>query len=221
MQAVAGALAIASLLAARSARAQTAADGGRLEVAIGAARIGSLDFGSTTATETTATLSQTPIFTSATTLGAASVVEARVGWRWTRAFTVEAEASFGRPVLRIDVANDIELAPSTTASEKMEQFTIGGAVLWHLPVGGRAVPFAAAGGGYLRTLHENATLVQTGHYYQFGGGVDVLLASRPQAKLSVLGVRAEARAIVRVKGAAFDDNARTAPAAGASLFLRF
>ena len=35
------------------------------------------------------------------------------------------------------------------------------------------------------------------------------------------GVRVDVRAFVRSKGVAFDDGAKTSPAAGASLFVRF
>jgi hypothetical protein len=149
-------------------------------------------------------------------------VEGRVGWRLARALTAEARASFGPPELRIAVSNDVEGAPSATVSERVRQFTIGGALVWNVPIGSpRVSPFAAAGGGYLRQLHESATLVQTGRYYDVGGGVTVMLLSRAASRLKGIGVRVDARAIVRVKGVAFDDSPRAAPAAGASLFVRF
>ena len=75
------------------------------------ARMGPLDFGSSGGNETTPTLTHAPVFTTSTTLGAASVGEGRIGWRWTLgASTREAEASFGRPALRIAVADDVERA---------------------------------------------------------------------------------------------------------------
>ena len=215
-------LCAAALVAARPAAAQQPVDGGRLELSGGAVWAGALALGSAAATETSSSGQPEPIFATSTTLGALAAFEARVGWRFARAFTVEADAAVGKHDLRIAVSNDVEGAPAATVAERVEQFTIGGALVWYAPIASpRVRPFAAAGGGYLRALHENATLVQTGHYYQFGGGADVLLMSRDPARLKSLGVRVDARALVRVKGVAFDDAAHTAPAVGASLFVRF
>jgi hypothetical protein len=207
----------------RPASAQSAdVDAGRLEVAFGALWIGEQALGSTTATETTPTLGRLPLFTTTSTLAAAPAIEGRVGWRIARALTAEAEASYGQPDLKIAISNDFEGAPATTASERVQQFTIGGALVWSLPIRIRRLePFVTGGAGYLRQLHENATLVQTGRYYQFGGGVMVLLASHPDSFLKAMGLRVDARAVIRVNGVAFDSSAHAVPAAGASLFVRF
>jgi hypothetical protein len=212
----------AALVIARPAAAQQPVDGGRLELSAGVVWAGALGLGSAAATETSASGQPVTIFGTSTTLGALAAFEGRVGWRFARSFTAEADAAVGKHDLRIAVSNDIEGAPAATVTERVDQFTIGGALVWHAPFGSpRVRPFAAAGGGYLRALHENATLVETGHYYQFGGGADVLLMSRDPARLKSVGVRVDARALVRVKGVAFDDAAHTAPAVGASVFVRF
>jgi hypothetical protein len=209
-------------MTARAASAQQPVDVGRLELSAGVVWGGGLDLGSAAATETSPAGQPVPIFATSTTLGALAAFEGRIGWRFSRSFTAEADATVGQHDLRIALSNDVEGAPAATVSERVDQFTIGGALLWHAPLGSpRLRPFAAAGGGYLRALHENATLAQTGHYYQFGGGVDVLLASRGTARLKAVGVRVDARALVRINGVAFDAAARTAPAAAASLFVRF
>jgi len=61
----------------------------------------------------------------------------------------------------------------------------------------------------------------TGRYYQVGGGVTYLFRSRPDRVLKGLGLRAEARAIARQQGVAFDTNAHLAPTLAAALFARF
>jgi len=210
-------------LADRAASAQpVGADAGRLELSAGAAWLGSQSLGSATAAETTSTLSTLPLFSTTSTLGGAPMVEGRVGWRVLRALSAEADASYSRPELRIAAAGDAEGAAALTAVERIQQFTIGGAIVWHLPIGmSRAEPFVTAGGGYLRQLHENATLVQTGRYYQFGGGLTVPLASRRRSRRAALGLRIDARAMVFVDGVAFDSSAHVAPVVGASLFVRF
>ena len=197
-------------------------DPGHLEVAFGTLWIGSQALGARPATETTPTLSTLTLFDSSSTLNSAPGLEGRIGWRIMRSLTVEAEASVAQPELAIAITNDREDAPVVTLTERLQQFTIGGAVVWSLPVQLRRVrPFITGGAGYLRQLHENATLVQTGRYYQFGGGFAVLLASRPDSFLKAMGLRIDARGMVRMDGVAFDSTARLAPAAGASFFVRF
>jgi len=206
----------------RPAFAQSGNDGGRIEISAGGAWVGSLDFGSATAVETTPTLGARPLFTASTTVAPLPIVEGRVGWRFTRSVTAELEGSYGRPELRIALSNDDENAPPVTASERVQQYTVGGALVWHLPVGSpRVSPFATAGAGYLRQLHESGTLAQTGRYYQFGGGLTVLIASRGNAFVKTMGIRLDARALIRTNGIAYDDAARAAPVAGASFFVRF
>jgi len=185
-----------------------------------------LSFGSRDANETTSTLAQLPLFSASTRLAGAPSVEGRIGWRLSSTLMVEGDASYGRPELQVTVTNDVEAgltSSSVTAAERIEQFTVGGSVVWYAPVrqSSRFAPFLTAGGGYLRQLHETATFVQTGRYYQFGGGLAFPLTSRPVGRLKSVGVRIDARGLVRVDGVAFDRNARIVPAAGGSLFVRF
>ena len=227
MSAAARACVAAALCAAHagSACAQpAAAPDGRLEIAVGASWVGPLSFGSRDANETTSTLGTLTLFSTSTRLGGAPSVDGRVGWRLSRALMVEGEASYGRPELQVTISNDQEAgltASSVTASERLEQFTAGGSIVWLVRPTPRVSPFLSAGAGYLRQLHETATLVQTGRYYQVGGGILFPLTSRPRGRLKTMGVRIDARGLVRVDGVAFDGTARLAPQAGASLFIRF
>ena len=207
----------------RAALAQSADENaGRLELAFGALWTGQQPLGSRPANETTPTLGTAPLFNSSTTLLGAPGLEARVGWRFARTLTAEADASVSRPDLSVAISNDRELAAPVTVTERLQQFTIGGALVWSLPIRIRRVaPFVTGGAGYLRQLHENATLVQTGRYYQFGGGFTVLLASRPDSVLKAMGLRVDARGISRVNGVAFDSTTHVVSAAGASFFVRF
>ena len=54
--------------------------------------------------------------------------------------------------------------------------------------GARVAPFAAGGAGYLRSCTRTATLVQTGRYYQFGGGVTCCWRRAPTRRHAI-GVR--------------------------------
>jgi len=48
-----------------------------------------------------------------------------------------------------------------------------------------------------------------------------LLFARPRGLVNAMGLRVDARAVVRTKGVAFDDGGHASPAVGASAFVRF
>lgn len=195
----------------------------RVELGVGVEWIGRQPLGDIAATETTGAGAKQTLFTASSELAAAGGFTGRAGVRLGRSLALEAEGSYLKPQLRIALSGDSEGAAAVTAAETLEQFTIGGAVLWYLPVRRmpRVTPFATAGGGYLRQLHEAATLAETGRYYQFGGGVSFLLVPGRRYHTKGMGARVDARAVVRSRGVAFDGGSQTSPAAGASLFVRF
>ena len=206
---------------ARAAAAQGVLASGRLEIAGGAAWLGTQTFGSANATETTPSGSTLSLFTTSSELGRATSFDARVGVRIAGTLVVEADATYARPELRVTIANDIENGPSITAVERLQQYMIGGGATWYVPGGSRLVPFVAGGGGYLRQLHDRALLVETGTYYQLGGGVLYLLSAHPDNRLKASGIRADVRAVIVNGGAAFDGGRHTAPAVAGSYFVRF
>ncbi len=56
---------------------------------------------------------------------------------------------------------------------------------------------------------------------EIGGGASSLLISRSHFHVKGVGVRVDLRAIQRSRGVAFDGGGHTAPAFGASAFVRF
>lgn len=203
--------------------AQAAVPSSRLELSAGVLWIGQQPLGDTTITETTSTGAPRTLFTTSGELAAAPGFAGRVGVRLTRSLVAEAEASYIKPQLRIALGNDVEGAASTTAAETVEQFTIGGGALWYLPGARtrRVAPFATAGGGYLRQLHEQETFVETGRYVRFGGGASILLVTGRHWHSKGIGARVEAGAVIRSRGVRFDGGSTTSPAAGVSAFVRF
>jgi hypothetical protein len=196
----------------------------RVDVGLGVMWMGRQPLGDRTATETTASGGALALFKTSSELTARAGVDGRIGVRLTRSLVVEGEASYLKPQLSIAVSGDSEGAAAVTAAETVEQFTIGGGVRWYVPGrhwSPRFAPFATAGGGYLRQLHEKATLVETGRYYQIGGGVSALLFRGGRFHTTGVGVRADVRALIRSKGVAFDGGTKASPAAGVSAFLRF
>jgi hypothetical protein len=196
----------------------------RFEAAFGALWIGRQPLGASSANETKSTGDSTPLFSTSSDLAGAAGIDGRVGVRVTRSLVAEVEASYAKPQLRIAISGDAEGAAATTATETVQQFTVGAGVLWYLPNRGwtpRLAPFAMAGGGYLRQLHDQATLIETGRFYQFGGGATYLLFSSPHFHTKGIGARADVRALIRSKGIAFDGGGHPSPAFGASAFVRF
>jgi len=206
-----------------SATAASAEPPPRLEVSAGIEWIGGASFGTTSANEVVANGGAFPLFSVSTELAAAVGVDARVGWRLWRMFAVEAAGSYSRPELRSTTAADVEGAPPITAADRLRQFTVEGAVLvspdrWRL--GPRAAPFLSAGAGYLRHLHEGDAFAENGQVYAFGGGVKIPMVSRERAPRT-FGLRADARALVRVRGAAIDGASHVSPAFSLSAYVGF
>ncbi len=100
---------------------------------------------------------------------------------------------------------------------------VGGSLAVRLPqlrFGGRAVPFVEVGAAYLRQVYDTLELATTGQTFHVGGGAAVPLVPR-RGRRPALDVRVDARALARRKGIALDGRSHVAPAAGASLVLRF
>ncbi|MCU1384778.1 MAG: hypothetical protein JWL71_3475 [Acidobacteria bacterium] len=213
----------AALTPASSASAQSAdPPASRVEVGAGGMWIGRQVLGAGTVTETTASGGTRALFTQSSELGGIAGVSVRAGVRLTRSLVVEAEGTYLKPPLRITLSDDVEGAAAVTATETVEQFTAGGGLLWYLPIrSSRFAPFARAGGGYLRQLHEQATLVDTGRYVEVGGGASLLLVAARHFHTKGMGVRIDIRALRRSKGVKFDGGSTTSPAASVSAFVRF
>jgi hypothetical protein len=208
----------------RTACAQSApATGpGRIEASIGALWVGRQALGAADANETTPTGGALKIFTTSTELAAVSGFEARVAVRVGRSLEVEMEGSYGQPELRVAISADSEGAPNSTAVEQVQQFTIGGGAVWYLPrLAPRLAPFVTGGLGQLRQMHQDRIALETGLYYQVGGGVKYFFFSRPGGFFNAFGARADVRALVRIKGVAFDESGHASPAVGVSAFVRF
>jgi hypothetical protein len=215
----------AAVLQATPAFAQSSAVAAyHVEIGAGVIWMGREPIGMRTATETTGAGGTASLFNTSSELGGAAGFDGRIGVPLSRSLVAEAEASYLKPQLRIATSGDTEGAAAVTASETIQQFTVGGNLRWMLPGrrwSARLAPFVLGGGGYMRQLHDQATLLETGHFYQFGAGVETLLMARRRFPGRGVGARADVRAVVRGKGIAFDGGSKTSPAAGVSAFVRF
>lgn len=214
-----------AMTCASTAGAQSSApiDPGRFEVGVGLRWTGRASFGSREANETTSAGTPSTIFTTSSELASASGIEGRAGIHLTRRLRAEAAGSYGTPQFVTRVTLDIESSTPVRATERIQEFTIQGAMVWDLAVprlGARTTPFVSAGAGYLRQLHAGGVLAASGQVYEIGGGVKHLVVSRDHARLKGIGVRADARVVARAKGVAIDRRTHLSPVLGASIFIR-
>lgn len=196
----------------------------RVEIGAGLTWMGVATIGSSDANETTPSGGSLRLFSTSTDLGAAPGVDARVSVRLTDLLQLEGATSYSTPSVRTTIRNDVETRDQTTATEAVKQIVVGADLLVFLSrqrAGRRGTPFVSAGAGYLRQLHEGATLVQTGRTFQAGGGVKFVLVARNRSPLRTVGVRADARAVARASGVTLDGRTHLSPALGAGLFFGF
>jgi hypothetical protein len=187
-----------------------ASDLGRVEATTRAASVG------------TATAPAFRLFTTASELGAAPGAVVAVLLPVSRQWAVAVRGAAARPTLTTRISNDAEGTPSAEATEEIADYTVDLSVLYQLPrLGGRrARPYLVAGGGYLRQLHEDNALVETGRTWHGGGGLRWWLRGGDQTTRAV-GLTGEVRWVWRSDGIAFADGARALPAAALGLFVGF
>jgi hypothetical protein len=195
---------------------------GSWEVSGGLLWQGGFDLGSADAELTrnpTTGTSPYDLFSSDSKLGSGIGFQGRITGYLSRNLAIEGGLRLTRPVLSIRLTGDVEAAPNETADETLTQYVIDGSVLWHFQAfhRGRAVPFAAAGAGYIRDLHEGSELAENGTDYHATAGLKWWFSNRPRR----LGLRAEAGFSVRDGGFDFRDGRRTVPIAAVSLAYIF
>lgn len=206
------------------AQARPADRGDRFDVSFGGMWIGGAGLGSTSADIRANNVTPTPfrLFAAETRVASAPGWDARIGYWLTRSVVVEGGVARVRPELRTRIASDAEGAAVLTATERLHQYFIDARVIWLLPrfSFGGTVPFVSVGAGYLRQLHEDRTLVETGQVYQTGGGVRRRLMT-DVGWFRAIGVRLDGRVYVLVDGVQLEDRPRTHGAFSGSVYLTF
>lgn len=144
----------------------------------------------------------------------------QIGIALSRTLALEGSASYGLPRIAVSITGDAEAPAQELPGEQVEQYQFEAGLTWQLPIriGRRVAPFATLGGGYLRQLHEDRTLVETGQVYHAGVGARYWLrGGGPGAK--ALGVRGDARLNFRRHGIDFDGQMRAYPSVSLSAFI--
>jgi hypothetical protein len=167
------------------------------------------------------------LFTADSRMKSAWSPELRVGFALTPALAIDGGISFGRPRIGVAISQDGEAPAQALDGEKLDQYQIEAGVTWQppmptrwrrAPIAQRLAPFVLAGGGYLRQLHEDRALAETGTLYYAGGGVRYWLRGGRSASIDV-GVRADARINFRQDGIDFENKRRTYPSVSLMLFV--
>jgi len=198
----------------------------RVEVDAGGGILGGAGLGSADANLRASDPARRPfrLFGTGSRFASAPTFHVRAGVALTRRIGVEGGLLLSHPDLRTSISGDVENAPGITIAERIDQYGIDVGIvvtLSELSLGGRTVPFVAAGAGYLRQLHEGQTVVEQGRAYHAGGGVKHRLLSRDRGFLSAAGVRADARVYLMSGGIAFEDRLRPHMAISGSVFVTF
>lgn len=188
---------------------------------LGGDRLGAADAGLRANNRTPQTFR---LFATSSDVTRAPLWSVRIGYSLSRRLLLEGALTKGRPNIRVSVTSDAEGAPAATISETVDQYFIDGSVLImldELRIGARLVPYAAAGGGYLRQLHEGHTVVEHGGVYNAGGGIKYWLLNRRSGVVRTAGLRGDARAYLLRGGISFEDRARLRLAISGSVFVGF
>lgn len=159
-------------------------------------------------------------FSTSSKVGSVASATARVGVTLTPTLTVEGGGVFGMPRVAVTITGDAETTRQDLEGEQLRQYLLDAAVVWHLPVrlGPRVRPFVVGGAGYLRQLHEERTLVETGQVYYAGLGARYWIRGGSGTARS-LGLRGDLHANLRRGGIDFEDKARVYPTLAVHLFL--
>jgi hypothetical protein len=198
----------------------------RLEVIAAGGWLGGVELGATDANlrQGGSPPSSFRLFSANTRIEGAPTFTAAAGFMFSRRWGVEGGVVVSHPVLRSSVSADAEAAPAIAVSERIDQYIFEGQLVILLEearLGQRTVPFATAGAGYLRQLHEGLTVIEEGHSFHVGGGVKHWLLARDRGLIRAAGVRADARLVLLAGGIAFGDGARPRGAVSAGIFVSF
>ena len=200
----------------------------RFTVGGGVVWSGGYDIGEATAVlrgnATGASAPPVTLFTSDSRVTSAFAPEFRAGFAMNERLTLEFGLAVTQPHIAVAIAGDVEAPTQELPGEKLEQYLFEGGATWQLPirmgasVRDKLAPFASGGVAFLRQLHEDRTLAETGQIYHAGGGVRYFLRGGHGAGRD-LGLRGEARVNFRRKGIDFENTMRIYPTFSVSLFV--
>jgi len=160
------------------------------------------------------------LFTSESRLTSATSPDLRVVFAMTPRLTLEFGTSVRQPHISVAIAGDAEAPRQELPGEKLEQYLLEGGSTWQVPVriDARLAPFVSGGITFLRQLHEDRTLAETGQIYHAGGGARYFLKGG-HGPDRAFGLRGEARVNFRRNGIDFENKMRMYPTVSLAVFV--
>jgi hypothetical protein len=189
---------------------------GRFEASVAGGWWGGYDLGSVS----------TSRFDAEASIGGGPAAIGRFGWRVWRTLWIEGGATLARASLQSTLRSDVD--PALNGSQDTQFNQLAGELGVRMPLrraavrDGRLVPFITGGGGYLRQTYEDGVLLESGRLIYAGGGVRLAPAeARPDRFFKHVGLRADARVVVRTRGIDVEDSARAFLTLAAGVFVTF
>jgi hypothetical protein len=149
-------------------------------------------------------------------------LETNIGWELKRSLWLEASGSWTRTSLTSDIREDVEDATGDEVSSPVSRFVLEGAMLKYFREKGTSAWFVRLDGGWMRETAGGATL--TGDGFIGGGGLGYRKWFKTTGKGGVkrMGMRFEARALVRSGGLSLgEDSVRIGPGFAAHIVWGF
>jgi hypothetical protein len=162
------------------------------------------------------------LFTAKSRVTPVTAPELRIGFAVTRRTAIELGVALTGPRVGVEISGDAEAPSQQLPGERLQQYLVAGGVTWQLPIrmGARMAPFVSGGATFLRQLHEDRTLAETGQVYYAGGGARYWLRGADGTSRA-LGLRGDVRVNFRANGIDFEDKMRTYPTFSVAVFVGF
>lgn len=160
------------------------------------------------------------LFTTDSRVTPATSPELRVGFAITSRLAAEFGLALTRPHVGVAIGGDGEATAQQLLGEELQQYLFEGGLTWQLPfrAGPRLAPFLSGGAAFLRQLHEDRTLAESGEIYHAGVGARYWLRGG-RGPSTAVGLRGDARMNFRSNGIDFEDKMRSYPSFSLSLFI--
>jgi opacity protein-like surface antigen len=162
------------------------------------------------------------LFRAESAIDRAAGVDVRLSYAMTSWLAVEVGGSVARPRVSVTVTGDTEALTEVEITERISEYAVGASGLVYLPYRfwSRSRPYVIGGVEYLRQLHGDRLLVETGRLAFAGGGVRYWLRGAAGSRRA-LGLRGEVRLVFRTGGIDFEDRGRRYPRISALGFIGF
>jgi hypothetical protein len=196
---VAAALVLAAVVPA-SAQTRPAAPKKQKEFVLGLTMPGPTALGETTADLLNGSGNPITLLRTKNSLGWGFGLETGMGWELKKSLWLEAVGSWTRTSLKSDVREDLEGAQGDVVSSPVSRFALEAAMVKYFGGKPNAAWFVRVDGGWMRETAGGATL--TGDGFIGGGGLGYRRWFKTNGKGGVkrMGMRFEARALVRSGG---------------------